>query len=599
MNRSLKSDVMSTKMVRNFMPSCMIYALVQSMTFLVDTILAGHFLGKDAVAACAMGLPGIGMMLAVTSMVLQGGYLKLIQCLGKSDVDSYNRIFSITLSLTIIIDLIFLALCLFGTNIVVIIGGGAKATAEAAALGNLYVRTASLMVIFFAVGSVFQLVSATFGYQTDRMFSSITNITVNVVVSIVAILFLADNYKIAGLGIGSAAGAFAQMVLAFVMMKRRRISVKFRIYALNKRNIIDGLDCLRRGVPASIDTVLDSACSSVINNIILSVFADGTAVLALFAMIKTINTIAKPVGRGGLYASEPLIGILHGERDNAGICRTFKTTIKWGVIFGAGVAALLIALQYPILSFYKLAGNVDAHIGLTLVAISTMVLVVPFAFNSVYESTNHLMLSLVVSVIPDSILYPIFVAVLTRVIGVTGIWIAISFSFIPFFIVYYTIFAIINKKPIVPLQRLLALKKYANLDTALEISIPIESESVSFVSVKLQKYFNEHNSSTKIAYISALCMEEIAADYIAYRKKNGDINDKSYMDIKAFKDDDKIEIILRNYDEPYDPLLVEINEREDEYSKIGIVMAQKIASDIRYSYAYHLNVVSVTIPLAG
>ena len=142
--------------------------------------------------------------------------------------------------------------------------------AEAAALGNLYVRTASLMVIFFAVGSVFQLVSATFGYQTDRMFSSITNITVNVVVSIVAILFLADNYKIAGLGIGSAAGAFAQMVLAFVMMKRRRISVKFRIYALNKRNIIDGLDCLRRGVPASIDTVLDSACSSVINNIILS-----------------------------------------------------------------------------------------------------------------------------------------------------------------------------------------------------------------------------------------------------------------------------------------------------------------------------------------
>ena len=32
-------------------------------------------------------------------------------------------------------------------------------------------------------------------------------------------------------------------------------------------------------------------------------------------------------------------------------------------------------------------------------------------------------------------------------------------------------------------------------------------------------------------------------------------------------------------------------------SKIGIVMTQKIASEIHYSYAYHLNVVTVIIPL--
>lgn len=197
------------------------------------------------------------------------------------------------------------------------------------------------------------------------------------------------------------------MVLAFIMMVRRKIHVKYKLYALNKRNIIDGLDCLRRGAPASIDSVLDSACSSVVNNIILSIFADGTAVLALFAMIKTINTIAKPVGRGALYASEPLIGTLYGERDNSGICKSFKAALKWGVIFGAIVATILIALQYPILDFYGLSGTIDAHIGLILVAISSMVLVVPFMFNAVYESTNHLLLSLIVSVIPDSILYPI------------------------------------------------------------------------------------------------------------------------------------------------------------------------------------------------
>ncbi|MEE3467579.1 MAG: MATE family efflux transporter [Eubacterium sp.] len=599
MTENLQSDILSTRTVRRFMPACMVYALVQSMTFLVDTVLAGHFLGEEAVAGVAIGLPIIGMMLAVTAMVMQGGYLKMIQCLGKSDTDSYNRIFSITMSLTIFIDLLFLALCLFGTSILVKIGGGAKATAQAAAYGDLYIKTACLMVLFFAVGSVFQLVSATFGYQTDRMLSSVVNIVVNVVVSIVAIQFLSDEYKIAGLGIGSAVAAFAQMILAFIMMKRKHIKVRFRFYAINKKNIVDGLDCLRRGAPASIDSVLDGACSSVVNNIILSVFSNGTSVLALFAMIKTINTVAKPVGRGALYASEPLFGILDGERDNDGICRTFKVSLKWGILFGAIVAAVLIALQYPILSFYGLVGIGDAHLGLILVAISSMALVVPFMFNAVYESTGHLMLALAVSVIPDSILYPILVALLGKAIGVTGIWIALSFASIPFFIIFYLVFMIIHKKPVVPLARMLVLQKYEDLDTALDISIPIESESVSFVSEKLQRYFLEKETSSKIAYISALCMEEVAADYIAYRKKTGNIKDKSYMDIKAFRDPDKIEIILRNYDDPYDPLVIDTDDASrDEFSKIGITMVQKIASDIHYSYAYHLNVVSIKIPLS-
>ena len=65
------------------------------------------------------------------------------------------------------------------------------------------------------------------------------------------------------------------------------------------------------------------------------------------------------------------------------------------------------------------------------------------------------------------------------------------------------------------------------------------------------------------------------------------------MDIKAFCDDGRTELILRNYDEPYNPLLF---ERDDEtFSKIGVTMVQKIAEDITYSYSYHLNIISVTV----
>ena len=89
----------------------------------------------------------------------------------------------------------------------------------------------------------------------------------------------------------------------------------------------------------------------------------------------------------------------------------------------------------------------------------------------------------------------------------------------------------------------------------------------------------------------------IAADYIAYRESSGLSEKEAYMDIKAFRDPEKIEIILKNYDVPYNPLIIEDSVSEAEsFSKIGVVMAQKIADKILYSYAYHLNVISITFP---
>ena len=600
MTKEIRSDVLSVNTVKKVMPACMVYAFVQSMTFMVDTMLSGSMLGEEPVAAVALGLPIIGMMLAFTSLIMHGGFLKMLEKMGKSDMEGYNRMFSITLSLTIIIDLIFVGVCLgFPDAIMKIAGGSEIAGTAIAGFGSLYIRTACMMILFFAVGSVFQIVSATFGYQNERMISSVVNVVLNIVISIVMIQVLPEDIKIAGLGIGSAAGALGQMIVAFVFIKVRKINVRFRFYALNKRNILDILDCFRRGLPSSVDTILDSVSGTVVNRIILAVFVtNGTFVVALVAMIKTIGTLVRTIGRGSLYASEPLVGILHGGRDNKGICKTFKFTAFLGVIYAAVLAVLIIAMQQPILNFYHLADSADARTGIILVALSGIVAVFPFMFNAVYESTGHLSLSLLVAVLPDSIMYPILVVVLGKTIGVTGIWLAYGFSFIPFFIVYYIVFMLINKRFIVPMERLLVLKKYKARETAIDISIPVESEQVSFVSEKLQSFFLEHDAPPRIAYVSALCMEEIAADYLDYRRNKSKGKDKTtYMDIKAFRDEDKIEIILRNYDEPYDPLIIEKDGIKDEsFSKIGVVMTQKIASKVLYSYAYHLNVVTIIIP---
>ncbi len=597
MNQKQRQDVLSVNIALKTIPIGIIYAIAQSMIMMVDTILAGHFLNEEAVAAVAIGLPGMAIMASFTSMILQGGYLKMLGRMGVSDMDGYDRIYSLMLIFSTIVDLIFIGICMFGTDAVLGLTGGANAAPEVAGLSRLYLRTGCLMIMFYILATVFQLVLMTNGYLPDLLIGIVVNVVVNIVMSILAMAFLPEPYKIAGLGIGSALGMISMAIVAFVMIKRRKLQVHFRIYPPTKANVIDSLDCIRMGAPSSIDTTLDSVSTSIINNIILASFANGTSVLALVAMIHTVLTFVKNIGWGCLYSSEPLYGILHGERDPEGIQSVFKATLKRGFIFGIIVSAVIIILQNPLLDFYGLTENTDAHIGLIIVALSAGLWALPYLFNAVYESTGHLMMALVVAVIPDSVLYPLFVVLSGKTIGVTGIWLAMGFSFIPFFIVFYLVFALINKKSVVPLDRLLLLKRYENRDTVLDISIPAEADNICFVSEQLQNFFLEKGTSPRIAYISSLCTEELAADYIAYRKKSGLSEKEAYMDIKAFRDPEKIEIILKNYDVPYNPLIIDDNDVEDEsFSKIGVVMAQKIADKILYSYAYHLNVISITLP---
>lgn len=82
----LQANVLTSRMVRKTLPSCIVYSFVMSMAFMVDTIIAGHFLGTDAVAGIQLGIPMIGLMVSFTSMILQGGYLKFLNAMGRNDM---------------------------------------------------------------------------------------------------------------------------------------------------------------------------------------------------------------------------------------------------------------------------------------------------------------------------------------------------------------------------------------------------------------------------------------------------------------------------------------------------------------------------------
>ena len=234
MKTELQSNVLTASTVRKVLPSCLVFTLVQSMTFMVDPIISGHFLGSNAVAAVALGMPLIGLMISFSAMILHGGFLKMLSSMGRGDMEDYRRIASITIIFTLLVDLVFLAICLFCTDSVLMITGALKASPEAVAMGRLYLRTACWMILLFGLGSALQLIMTSYGYQAYTALASCICVIVNVVASVIFMTILSGDYRIAGIGLGSALGTLAQTLVAYFSMRHKKISIKYRIYPPNK-----------------------------------------------------------------------------------------------------------------------------------------------------------------------------------------------------------------------------------------------------------------------------------------------------------------------------------------------------------------------------
>lgn len=632
MGKKKESNVLSDWILKRMFPACMLYALVMNMVFMVDTIIGGRFLGADAVAIVAIGLPVISFMLSLMVLIIQGCFFTLLQYMGRGDKKGFQRIYSESLWLAIVLGVlcVFLAVCF--APVFAGFSGGARTGEMVAESAALYIRTTCCMVAFYGIGSLLQVKLRCYGYEADNMLCSAVNVLSNVVISILAVQLLPAPVKIAGLGIGSSAAALMQTILAALCLRRHKISFlpdpvclrgvasggrqskeqKQGILSVGKQSGKQGetsvenvlgkqkqesvwrelLMILRAGVPSASEHILASVVSSINNNLILSLFANGTQLLAITAVVESIHTMVKTPGEGARHISEPLFGICFHSRDVNGLKKTLTGTLKMGLIYCIGWSALFLLLCNPIMDFYQMGANAVLRAGIILIVLSSPLSMLVCTMNGFFECTERLPMAMVFGILPECVFFPVLMAALSKPLGANAIWIGMGMGGGALLLVLYLLFMIKDRKFLVPPERMLMLEEeIATRLPSVDISISADAKEVTTIAEKIQHFFTTQGISEESAYLSALCTEEIAADYIHHKKKES--TPFSMMDIKAFCDEEQIEIIVRNFDKPYNPLKFEMDM--EDCSKIGIYMMQKKARSINYIYAYHLNIVTVIL----
>ncbi len=574
-------------------PAGFVYSIVLSLVFMVDMLLAGFVIGKEAIAVVAIGLPCYGMFLAFLNASLHGMELRLTWILGAGNDKYYRHSFRGGFYFSFLLSFVFFLILQIFTKPLVIGFGGAKLSAEIFPQAIMYIRFCSPMIVFFAIGSSISTVAGILGQQSVKVSAFVINLVCNVVFSTSLVFFLPQEWKLAGLGIGSSSAALIQSVYGLIIAKVKKLNMSFKPDMLTIKEIGN---TFKSGLPASLDNVIDCVAAGIVNNILIAFFPTEPLIISTVAVANNIRKIGRIVPRGVGYAASTLFGVLYSERDKAGLKRSLWEALRFGFIVST-IWAVLVYFAIPFLMrLYGMADNPDVKLGATIQLIFMFSFLAVYILTVFYESTERFGMSLFVASIPDSVVYPITLAIFIPYLQKLGIWFAQSFSLIIGLVVTYIFTMIITRKVPLPLDKFLMLKEQIiHRAPMLDISISNTDEGAVGASERIQNFLQERGLSSRTAYITALCAEELAVDMTAHFKAHPVkyAADNAILDIKVFDDETSMEVIIRSMGTPYNPLDFEVDG--ENFGKAGVKLAQKVAEKIIYTNVYKMNIVSIVV----
>ena len=564
-----------------------------SIALMTDTLLAGSLFGKaavTAVAAVAVGTPIINIFQALTQSVIQGACVKMNIFAGKGETQKLQSAFSTGVFYTVILGLIFIGLCqAFAGVLTGIFGASGK---DVATMAEWYLRGATGCIVFGTLNLFMIRTLALFGRQRAILLAAIVAIVFNIVFSLIWIKVLPDDMKIAGLGFGTWMGGALACTFSYCTLRKYNLSVKFKLKELKFSEFIG---FIRLGISTSGNNLADGVVSGVVNNIIVS-GANGVVALAVFTVIKSITTFCTAIIQAINISVAPLFGIMYGSRDRNGLLRACRESIKLALISLFICAVVVIAASPLLAKVFGVTETSPFYQGLAICMLCYMPLTAILRITTqLFESIEKVGIGFLYSAVPDSIIFPVMLAILWPVMGYYGIWISYSLNAIPFIIILFLVRSVINRNLKFSYDRVFCFEKEIRDNVPnIDISIKSDNKDVTFVSERIYDFLIADGVEHRIAHATALCLEEISADFVKHTVEDENQNeDKTIMDIKLFSDEDKICTIIRNDSAAYNPL--DFEGGEDDPDKMGVKLAEKFADSITYSYVYKMNIVTIGI----
>lgn len=577
----MKNDYIVKKVYKSFVVVSILSVLTATAGMLIDNIVAGRFLGTDALGAMGVVSP-IGLIFsAVGNISSSGGTSQAAQALGKGDRNKLNNLFSIAIMYVIAFGGLFTIFgLLFAPQIALLLG---------ARTDLLEPTTSYLRGYFFGAIPTIMLPTLSGFVKIDgsgRM--PLISIAVMSVADVILdlVMVLVFHLGMFGMALATTISYFLAVGVSFLHFTKKYHTLKFK---LPKNFVTDFKAIVASGAPTAVSRICNTLQTLIFNNLLVITVGVG-AVAALNVRTQTYNIIGA-VTMGVGQALLPVAGMFFGEEDRTALRDTMKTTLRLGLTLSILVAVILIpaASVFPTLLGVK---DPDiqrmSSVAIRFFAVSMPIQLVNTAWMNYYQCTKRSGLAIIICVL-ESFVYSVTAAViLIHLLGSNGIWTALLLGEVLTMLTLYLYIVRKNKKMAVTIADYMMLDKNFG-DSALkkwELSIGNSMDEVMELSTKITEIGNTLNLDRHMVNALALTIEELAGNVVQHAFGP---NEKKWFDLMILDKEDCMIVRMRDNGGMFDPMQYLHENKDTGNSKIGLELIYGICDDFQYNRAIGLN----------
>lgn len=417
-------NVMGTKKITPLLLSMsippMISMMIQALYNIVDSIFVAR-LSPDALTAVSLAFPLQNLVLAVAVGFGVGLNACIARRLGAKNQKATDEAATHSFIFTAIHALIFVFIGLFFTKPFI------RMFTSNEEIFNM-ACSYSYIVITCAFGSLFHLFVEKIFQATGNMLIPMLvqglGAIINIILDPILIFGLLGFPKlgVAGAAIATVTAQIIACLTSFLLFFYRNngVHVNFKNFKFNSHTI---KSLYSVAIPSSIMIALPSALVGILNGILVGLSDFGVGVFGAYYKLQTF--IYMPAS-GVIQGMRPIISFNYGAKNYKRMKETVKSALKITVTIMFFGTLLFLAVPTQIMSLFNNEPEIlkTGSAALRIISLGFIVSSIAVVLSGAFEALGKGMDSLIVSSIRLLLVIPPLAFILSRFMGIYGVWAA-------------------------------------------------------------------------------------------------------------------------------------------------------------------------------
>ncbi|MBR6103116.1 MAG: hypothetical protein IKP95_11855 [Ruminococcus sp.] len=397
--------------------------ILSSMTvmlcMLIDSIVIGRFLGVDSMTAYGFSTPILLVFAALGNMVSAGVQVLCGKAMGSGDRKGAHACFSVSVFIMLAISVVGVAgVMLFTDQICEILGAG-KPTPD----NDVFFLTKDYLRGFIIGAPAFLSAQIMVPYmqisgERLRLVIAVALMTVSDIIFDILNVLVFDGGTF-GMGLASSLSYYIAFIIGVLYFFKRDCLFRFRL-RLIKAKVIGHL--IRDGMPTLINQISLVLLMYSFNTMLADV--GGNHAVAAYSVISSVGNICYSFGSGIAAVALMLSSIFYSDEDRGTLIHLVFTMTTVAIVICGAVTALVLIFAEPMVMLFL--NDADAKgmaiTGLRFFALSLVPCAINTNFKNFYQGIDRAVLTQAISILQNFALTALAAFVLSRFMGVNGIW---------------------------------------------------------------------------------------------------------------------------------------------------------------------------------